>query len=263
MTKFDVTRKYFVGVRVDDFDWETLVEYFDQRIRERAPTTVMGISLTQLLSDLQRLPVYIREFDVVTADGKGVVLMGRALGCALKSHLSVPDMSLALLELANKKGYSVYLLGATPEINALACEKVRKQYPNIAWCEGHHGYFDDDGEAEIVKKISEHKPDVLLLGMSSPKKDEFALKWKAALETPIVVACGGFLDVVAGQATLPPQWVQRIALSWFWRFVQEPRRLFKRLFCNALKFVVVIFPKALIYRYILRREYFLFGERVG
>jgi len=92
--------------------------------------------------------------------------------------------------------------------------------------QGIDGYFSKSDEPDIVKKINNINPDILLIGISSPKKELFADKWRNRINAPIIVPCGGMIDVLAGKTKITPRFVKNIGLAWFYRFIQEPRRLF-------------------------------------
>ena len=79
-------------------------------------------------------------------------------------------------------------------------------------------------------------PDVLFMATPSPKKELFLGKWKQELGVPFVMGVGGSFDVVAGKVRRAPQWVQRCGMEWFYRFAQEPARMWRRYFVEDLAF---------------------------
>jgi N-acetylglucosaminyldiphosphoundecaprenol N-acetyl-beta-D-mannosaminyltransferase len=91
-------------------------------------------------------------------------------------------------------------------------------------------------------------PDILLVGMPLPKKELFLLRWKEFMQVPVSVACGGYLDVLAGKTSLAPKVLERLAMSWLWRFVQEPRRLCSNILISQLLLLFYVFPVAMLSR---------------
>ena len=89
-------------------------------------------------------------------------------------------------------------------------------------------------EPDIIRLINDIAPDILFLGMSSPKKDEFVYRWKEKLNVKVIVHCGGMLDVISGETKLYPKWVKNFCLAGIFRFIQEPIRL-RRDFINMIK----------------------------
>jgi N-acetylglucosaminyldiphosphoundecaprenol N-acetyl-beta-D-mannosaminyltransferase len=100
----------------------------------------------------------------------------------------------------------------------------------------------------VAERIRDLKPDIVLVGMSLPKKELFLLRWKEFMQVPVAVACGGYLDVLAGKTTLAPTVIERMGMSWLWRVIQEPRRLFSNIFVSVLLFLFYILPVAMICR---------------
>jgi N-acetylglucosaminyldiphosphoundecaprenol N-acetyl-beta-D-mannosaminyltransferase len=133
-----------------------------------------------------------------------------------------------LLELAERKGYRVYFLGARADVLARALERLRAQHPDLVVAGSRDGYFSDEESDVVAAGIREAEPDLLFVAMSSPRKEYWVAEHSEDLGVPFVMGVGGALDVVAGTARRAPRWAQRIGLEWFFRFLQEPRRLFGR-----------------------------------
>jgi len=92
-------------------------------------------------------------------------------------------------------------------------------------CGTHHGYFHAAEEDKVVQAIAEKKPDVLFVGMGSPKQEKFIWKNRHRLGAKVAVGVGGVLDILSGQATRAPESFQKAGLEWLFRLVREPRRL--------------------------------------
>lgn len=119
-----------------------------------------------------------------------------------------------MIKLAAAKGYRLLLFGATPEVNAEAGRRLVEEYPTLKLCPGIDGYYPEAAEPEIAQRIKEMRPDIVLAGMSLPNKEPFVLKWKDYMLVPVNIACGGYLDILAGKTTLAPKSIERLDLSW-------------------------------------------------
>jgi N-acetylglucosaminyldiphosphoundecaprenol N-acetyl-beta-D-mannosaminyltransferase len=98
-----------------------------------------------------------------------------------------------------------------------------------------NGYFGEDQEASIAQEIRCARPDILLIGMSSPKKERFLSQWSRHIAVPVCHGVGGAFDVFAGKVRRAPAAWQRLGLEWMYRLRQEPGRLLKRyLLTNTL-----------------------------
>ncbi len=108
----------------------------------------------------------------------------------------------------------------------------------------HDGYFNEDEEDDIVKMIANSDSSMLFVAISSPKKEIFLNKYKDRLNVPLIMGVGGAFDVLTGKVKRAPIWMQKFGLEWFYRFLQEPRRMWKRyLFGNTMFIYYVLKEK--------------------
>jgi N-acetylglucosaminyldiphosphoundecaprenol N-acetyl-beta-D-mannosaminyltransferase len=149
------------------------------------------------------------------------------------------DLFLNLLKLAKAQGYPVYLLGAKEENLRLCVANIRKQFRGLQIAGFHHGYFGDD-EEKVVREIRESGATLLFVAIPSPKKENFIARWKEDLGVKFVMGVGGSFDVVAGVTKRAPRWMQKAGLEWFYRLVQEPRRMWKRYLTTNSLFAVYL-----------------------
>lgn len=170
--------------------------------------------------------------DYFLCDGRGFYYFMKMLGVKGVSKLSLPNLTMMLIHMAAKEGKSIFVLGATEESNRMALVKLNTEY-GVSYVYGRNGYYSESEEQSIVDLINNKSPDILLLGMSSPKKDEFVYRWKSHLKVKIIVHCGGMIDIISGKTKLYPMWVKNLCLAGLFRFIQEPLRL-RRDFFNAI-----------------------------
>ena len=102
------------------------------------------------------------------------------------------------------------------------------------------GFFKEDEEPGIVELINTSKPHILFLGLPSPKKEFFVEKYKTQLKVNYILGVGGYFDILAGTIKRAPVWMQKIGLEWFYRFLQEPKRLFRRYFVGNMIFLRLV-----------------------
>ena len=114
-----------------------------------------------------------------------------------------------------------------------------KKYKNLQIVGIRNGYFSSGQEMEIAEQIRRAKPDMLFVAFSSPKKEYWINKYLEKMEVPFVMGVGGSFDVVAGITDRAPGWMQRHGLEWFYRFIQEPKRMWKRYIVGNFKFVIL------------------------
>jgi len=190
---------------------------------------------------------YLRELynrtDLLTIDSYGVYYFARLLGKSVREPVNAARLMIRFLDVANKKKYRIYLLGAREEIVAKTVENIKKRYPKINIVGWHNGYFKDD--REVVNEIKAKRPDVLFVAMSSPLKENFTSKNLELMNVPVTMGVGGSFDIISGKCKLAPEWVSRIGMEWFYRFIQEPRRLFKRYLFTNFQFLWLVMKEVL------------------
>ena len=178
----------------------------------------------------------VRECDVINVDGMGVVWGARLLGHDVSERVAGIDLFEALLHVSATHGYPVFFLGATDEVARRAVERCVAHFRGLRIAGYHHGYFGDSEQA-VVDMIRQSGARLLFVAMSSPKKENFINRWKSELDVDFVMGVGGSFDVMAGKVKRAPIWMQRCGLEWFYRVIQEPRRMWKRYLVTNCKFV--------------------------
>lgn len=191
-----------------------------------------SIDTLQLMKNIPNLYQMRMVNDYFLCDGRGFYYFMKLLGQKSVSKLSLPALTMLLISIAARHNKSIFILGASEESNQMAILKLKNDY-GVANVLGRNGYFNTTEEMSVVELINEHSPDILFLGMSSPKKDEFVFRWKSILRVNIIVHCGGMIDVISGKTKLYPKWVKNLCLAGLFRFIQEPIRL-RRDFINAI-----------------------------
>jgi N-acetylglucosaminyldiphosphoundecaprenol N-acetyl-beta-D-mannosaminyltransferase len=123
-----------------------------------------------------------------------------------------------------------YFLGASAECLRLLLEKLRTIRPDLNIVGFQDGYFKPTDEEQVLAAINAVKPDVVWVGLGTPKQQEWISRYKGQLNAGAVMAVGFAFDVNAGTKKDAPDWMGPIGLTWLYRLACEPRRLAKRYF---------------------------------
>jgi len=191
---------------------------------------------------LQQDPLFkdcYRQASLVLPDGMPLVWASKILRFPLKERIAGIDLFFALCRLAAEEGYKAFFLGAKPEILKKAVERVSLSFENLQIAGSQHGYFHS--ESQVVDLINQNKPDLLFIGMGSPKQEYWIqcnikhLKIKAAL------CVGGSFDILAGEKRRAPLFMHKIGMEWFWRLLLEPRRLWRRYLIEDMRFLKLVY----------------------
>ena len=234
------------GVPFDRVDIHEAVAQVEAAIADRNTLTQsVGVNLDQLLK-MQEEPDFakiILQCDQITADGMPVVWLSRLFRDPLPARVPSVDIMEALMPVAEEKGYRVFMLGTKEELLQKAADNFRARFPKLQIAGVRNGYFKVEDEPEIVEQINAAKTDILLIAISSPKKEEFVERNRAKLEVPFVMGVGGAFDIAAGQYTRAPRFIQKTGFEWAWRVAQEPKRMGPRVL-HDLKFGKYIVKEA-------------------
>jgi len=217
----------FHGLAISNFTEPELWAEIHSVIRVGGQTIVHWKSLgtPYLVEQTPGLLEVINDFDIILIDGRGLYLLMKYAGQPLKSELYTSWFTLKLLKKAAENSYSVMVLGATEEVNRAATEKIRSDYGVKTVHPGINGYFTPEDEDSIVERINKYAPDILLVGISTPKKELFAHKYRHHLNARVILLCGGMVDVIAGKTKITPKFIKKLGFAWLYRVMQEPRRL--------------------------------------
>jgi N-acetylglucosaminyldiphosphoundecaprenol N-acetyl-beta-D-mannosaminyltransferase len=201
--------------------------------------------IVALQTDL-KLRQSVNESDLINADGQAVVWASRLLGKPLKERVAGIDLMINLVQLAYQKNYKIFFFGAREEVVKEVVDTYSNEYsPNII-AGYRNGYFRKDEEQTIANQIAKSGANILFVAISSPTKENFLYENKTLLQkVNFVMGVGGSFDVVAGKIKRAPLWMQKVGLEWFYRFAQEPKRMWKRYLVGNSKFISLVLKEAL------------------
>jgi len=164
--------------------------------------------------------------DIVHADGMSVVFASRLTGVPLPERIVTTDFFHDAAEAAMRQGLSFFLLGGHDAVNAAAARKIENLYPQLRIAGRHHGYFDEDMDETICRKIVASGADVLWLGLGKPRQELWAVHNRERLKgLGWIKTCGGLFGYLAGTEKRAPGWMQQAGFEWLFRAAADPRRL--------------------------------------
>ena len=170
--------------------------------------------------------------DFVVADGAPVVWLAKLRGTPLKERVAGSDLFWTLGKASADEGITLFFLGGAPGSAEAARAALEKRHPGArvvgTYCPPFETFKTDEEQQRIVDRVRAAKPDVLLVAFGAPKQEKWIAKNKDKLGVPIAIGVGGSFEMAAGMVKRAPPWMQRVGLEWFYRFSQEPRRLFDR-----------------------------------
>ncbi|KOR86520.1 UDP-N-acetyl-D-mannosamine transferase [Bacillus sp. FJAT-22058] len=220
---------------------ETVVEV-NKIIKKRKPVqhVVINAGKVVLMDENIDLKKIVSECPIINADGQSIVWASLFLKKPLPERVAGIDLMEELIKLSNEKCYSIYFLGAKEEVVKKVVKHYESLYPDVKIAGFRNGYFNQNEEIEIVNNIRSANADILFVAFSSPQKEYFLSKYSKELGVPFQMGVGGSFDVVAGVTSRAPKYMQKIGLEWFYRFIQEPKRMWKRYLVGNSKFLYIV-----------------------
>ena len=231
-----------LGIPICSLTMDEVLALIDRTIEDRGRLQIGVVNAAKIVN-MRRDEVLrndVLSSDIIVPDGTSVVWASRILGRPLPERVAGIDLMLGMLRRGNENQYRIYCLGATDDVLEKATARIAADYPGVQLVGQHNGYFTTKEEPAIAEEIIAAKPHILLVAMSSPKKEKFLSCWNSRLQVPVCHGVGGSFDVMAGKVQRAPEKWQRLGFEWLYRLLQEPRRLWRRylvtntLFCGMV-----------------------------
>jgi len=235
-------RVTMLGTQIDVLSVADTIALVEQYVKQKEPLHLVGINADKVneMAKNERLRRIVNNCGIINADGASVVLASKFLNKALPERVAGIDLMCDLVSLSEKRGYKVYLLGAKQEIVEKTAEVLQKQYPDLKLVGVHNGYFKEADWPNISAELKKADPDFVFVGITSPLKEYLLEYLQADGHRCVFMGVGGSFDVISGSISRAPKWVQRMNMEWFYRMIQEPKRLFKRYFVGNTKFILAV-----------------------
>lgn len=235
-----------LGCELDAVTLGEAVERVEAAVAAGRPLRHMSVNAAKLvrLQGDEALRDAVAACELVTADGQAVVWAARLLRRPLPERVAGIDLMDALLALADRRGYRVFLLGAREGVVAEAAMRIRARFPGIAEVACHHGYFAPDEEERVLAQVADAAPHMLFLALETPAKEYLLGRLGQRVSVPFAMGVGGALDVLTGERRRAPRWLQRAGLEWLYRLAQDPRRLAGRYLVGNPRFCWLVLREA-------------------
>ncbi len=225
-----MNRPSIMGVSFDALNIDMALERAKHLIKQDSPALIVTPNPEMLVNSSRNpeLKQALQAADLVIADGIGVIYGAKLLKKPLTTRVTGVDLMTKILGFLSENKGSYFLFGSKPGVAEQAALNINKQFTGITCVGTHDGYFKAEDEANIIAMIAQAKPDVVFVGLGSPKQEIWAYKNLAQLNSTVCMCIGGAIDVYSGNVQRAPGWICKIGFEWLYRAVKEPKR-FKRL----------------------------------
>jgi N-acetylglucosaminyldiphosphoundecaprenol N-acetyl-beta-D-mannosaminyltransferase len=221
-----------LGVRVHAVQIPDVIARMENWIAARNPCRFIAVTGMHGVTEAQHDPFFkqiLNSADLVVPDGMPLVWLGRHHGYPLGRRVYGPELMQTFCRATGCK-YRHFFYGGMPGVAALMANVLQSQHGiSVA---GHYAPpfrpLSNQEDEEIVALINAARPDVLWVGLSTPKQERWMYEHRPRLVVPAMVGVGAAFDLNSGRSRQAPSWMREHGLEWSFRLLQEPRRLWKR-----------------------------------
>ena len=242
-----MARVPFMNTQIDNYTMEEAIDAIDRLICQDKNGYVVTPNIDHIvkLESDQLLQKVYADADIILTDGKPMIWMSRLYGTPIKEKVSGSDLFPNLCRLAAGKGYRVFLLGAAEGVAAKAALNLQNKFPGLIIAGTYSppfGFEKDEKELQnILRIVTEAKPHILIVGLGCPKQEKFIYNYRNELNVPVSLGLGASIDFEAGILKRAPKWMADHGFEWFYRIVQDPKRMAKRYFVDDMKIIRLFF----------------------
>jgi N-acetylglucosaminyldiphosphoundecaprenol N-acetyl-beta-D-mannosaminyltransferase len=235
-----------LGCPVDRVALDGAVSMVEALITAEGAHQVVVLSVPQLMEgrrDRRLFDVWSRA-SIVLPDGVPLLWASRILGAPIPGRVAGADLFWALSRLAEIKGYACFLLGSTTEVVERLQKVLLRRFPFLrvagSFAPPRAPVFSAAVNNDIIQRVNAARPDILWVGLGAPRQELWIHDTLAKLDTRLAIGVGAAFDMCSGSVRRAPRWMQRAGLEWFYRFLLEPRRLFRRYFIDSAPFLPLV-----------------------
>jgi len=230
-----------LGVRVNAVQIPDVIGLMGRWIRARSACRFIAFTGMHAITETQYDPSFkqiLNSADLVVADGMPLVWLGRWHGHAMRRRVYGPEL---METFCRETGplYRHYFYGGVPGVADRLAEILEQRYGvrTVGTYSPPFRPLTEEENVEVARRIQAAAPDVVWVGLSTPKQERWMFEHRPRLTVPLMAGVGAAFDFVAGTKKQAPAWMQESGMEWFFRLTQEPRRLWRRYLVMGSKFV--------------------------
>jgi N-acetylglucosaminyldiphosphoundecaprenol N-acetyl-beta-D-mannosaminyltransferase len=222
-----------LGVCVSPVDMSQAVRTISGWIEGRAAEYVTVTPAHAIMDALEddELRRIFNASGMTTPDGMAVVWLLRLRGYPQVTRVYGPDLMLEVCRHGLARGFRHYLYGGAEGVPEALAAKLCGRLPGLQIVGTRTPPFEELTEAEdqtAVEAINATNPDLVWVGLSSPKQERWMAAHRGRVEAPVIIGVGAAFDFLSGRKPQAPRWMQRSGLEWVFRLASEPKRLWPR-----------------------------------
>ncbi len=239
-------KQRFLNTYVNNLSMKDCLETIDSLVSQDKKSYIVAVNVDVIvkIEDDPYLKKIIDNAELVLVDGKPLQWIAKYQGNPIKEKISGSDLVPLLLKQASDKGQSVFIIGGKDGIAQKAKSNIEKSNPKIKIVGTYApplGFEKDQKELDKINvMISDCHPDILIACFGCPKQEKWIYENYLKYEAKLSVCAGATVDFLSGNVKRAPKWISNIGFEWFYRFLQEPKRLFRRYFVDDVRILKLV-----------------------
>ena len=241
-----VRRVSILGCAVDRVSLRSAAAKLEDLLKAGGAHQAIVLSVPQLMLIRRhtRLLDIWNAASIVLPDGVPLIWASRILGAPIPGRVAGSDLFWELSRVAEARGYTCFLMGSTPDVVAKLERTLLRRFPGIrlvgSFSPPFSRVFSTPVNEDIIHRVNAARPDILWVGLGAPRQETWIHANLGRLDVRLAIGVGAAFDMCSGSVRRAPVWMQRAGLEWFYRFLREPGRLFRRYFIDSASFLPLV-----------------------
>jgi N-acetylglucosaminyldiphosphoundecaprenol N-acetyl-beta-D-mannosaminyltransferase len=238
-------RANVLGIGIDAVNMQQALAKIAQELEQRRKGYICLAGVHGVM-EAQRNPEVARVLAgaaLVAPDGMPTVWVGHYQGHSQMERVTGPDLMLEVMRREEFRGYTHFFCGGKEGIAGELRDQVLAQFPFVKIAGTYmppFGPMSPEQEEEFIEQIGRLKPDIIWVGISTPKQELFMERYLPLLDTTLMFGVGAAFDFHTGRIADCAEWIKRCGFQWLHRLLQDPKHLWKRYLRNNPSFLFSI-----------------------
>ena len=239
-------KQLLLNTFVNNLDMTEVIQEICRLVESKKKSYVVPINVDVVIK--METDVYLKkitdEADLTLVDGQPLIWIAKYYNRPVKAKISGSDLVPELCKVAAERGYSIFIIGGMEGVADKAKKKLECDLPKIKITGTYAPPFGFENNADELEKINQMitsvHPDLVIVCFGCPKQEKWIYENYQKYDGTVSICAGATVDFLAGKVNRAPIWMSKHGLEWFYRFLQEPKRLFKRYFVDDIKIISLI-----------------------
>ena len=225
------TRIDILGVPVDSITKSQAQDCIHSMLQGNEPQMIIAINPEKVIKAQNdaKLLNQLQKAGLLIPDGIGVVLAGKILKGTRLERVPGSELMPSICDIASQRGCSIFLFGASPEVNERAAQILERRFTGIKIAGRQHGHLSENEMEGVVEQVNASHADILFVALGSPRQENWMEQHLPKLHVKVCQGVGGTFDVIAGRVKRAPKFFRDIHLEWLYRLLVQPQRILRQL----------------------------------